>query len=125
MCFRLRTVSSLSSPPTWLRRATLRLFDLRSYGLGLPYGDQGFAVRRGLFARVGGFPDIPLMEDLAFARACRRHGSVRRLPLEVRTTARRFERRPLATALMLTVFPTLYRLGISPDRLAQWYGVVR
>lgn len=122
--FRLRTGSSKASSSPF-RRGFLRVFDLRSSGLGLPYGDQGFAVRREVFDRVGRFPDIPLMEDLAFAGECRRCGRVRRLPLEIRTTARRFEGRPIATALMLGFFPALFRLGVSPRTLARWYGDVR
>jgi rSAM/selenodomain-associated transferase 2 len=124
-CFRLRTVSSASSAPSALYRLFLRVFDLRSRGLGLPYGDQGFGVRRDVFDAVGGFPDIPLMEDVAFARACRRLGRVCRLPPEIRTTARRFERRPWRTGLMFVTFPTLFRLGVEPQTLARWYGTAR
>jgi hypothetical protein len=105
-----------------LRRWWLRVFDLRSRGLGLPYGDQGFAVRRTVFDSVGRFPEIPLMEDVAFARSCRRLGQLQRLPLEIRTTARRVEKRPLKTTLMLATFPTLFRLGVAPQTLARWYG---
>ena len=107
------------------RRRWIRLLDLRSLGFGLPYGDQGFCVRSADFGELGGFPEIPLMEDLAFARACSRRGAIRRLPLEIRTTARRFERRPFRARLMTAVFPWLFRLGVSPSRLASWYGEVR
>ena len=65
------------------------------------------------------------MEDVVFARACRRLGRVRRLPLEIKTTARRFEESPLRTALMYATFPTLHRLGVQPQTLARWYGTVR
>lgn len=121
-CFRLRTLASGTSEPSMLRRLWLRVFDLRSRGLGLPYGDQGFAVRRTVFDGAGRFPEIPLMEDVAFARACRRLGRVQRLPLEIRTGARRVERRPFKTTLMLATFPTLFRLGVDPRILARWYG---
>jgi rSAM/selenodomain-associated transferase 2 len=121
-CFRLRTLASVTSRPSTLRRWWLRVFDLRSHGAWLPYGDQGFAVRRTVFESAGRFPEIPLMEDVAFARACRRLGRVVRLPLEIRTTARRVERRPLKTTVMLATFPTLYRIGVAPQTLARWYG---
>ena len=124
-CFRLRTLPSRRSEASTLHRLWLRFFDLRSRGLGLPYGDQGFAVRRTVFDSAGRFPEIPLMEDVAFARACRRLGRVQRLPLEIRTTARRVERRPFKTTLMLATFPTLYRLGVDPQTLARWYGSTR
>ena len=124
-CFRLRTLPSKPAESSRAQRWWLRLFDLRSRGLRLPYGDQGFAVRRTVFDRCGGFPDIPLMEDVAFARACSSLGTLRRLPLEIQTSGRRIEERPLRTSLILTTFPTLFRLGIAPETLARWYGDIR
>lgn len=124
-CFRLHTEPSGGRRRSSLYRRWLRVFDLRSFGLGLPYGDQGFALRREVFDRVGGFQEIPLMEDVALARSCRRLGKIRRLPLEVRTTARRAEGHPVRTIVMLTTFPTVFRFGVSPKTLARWYGEVR
>ena len=121
-CFRLRTLSSISSKPSLMYRWWLRVFDLRSHGFVLPYGDQGFAVKREVFDRIGGFPEIPLMEDVSFAGDCRRQGKIERLRLEISTTARRVEQRPFRTTLMLVFFPTLFRLGVSPQTLARWYG---
>ena len=123
-CFRLHTEPTDPAAGT-LRRLWLRALDLRSFGLGLPYGDQGFAVRRETYEAAGGFPPIPLMEDVAFARACRALGRIRRLPLAVRTTARRFERRPVAARLCTATFPWLFRLGVPPETLARWYREVR
>jgi len=123
-CFRLHTEPSDLAAGRFAR-SWLRLLDLRSFGVGLPYGDQAHAVRRTVFDDVGGYPPIPLMEDLAFARACRRGGLIRRLPLEVRTTGRRFERRPFRTRLCTATFPLLFRLGVSPSTLARWYRDVR
>jgi rSAM/selenodomain-associated transferase 2 len=124
-CFRLHTHSAISRTPSTTYRLFLRIFDLRSRGWWLPYGDQGYGVRRGVFDALGGFPDVPLMEDVAFASACRRLGRVHHVPLEICTTARRFERRPLQTAFMFVTFPTLFRLGFDPELLARWYGAVR
>ena len=124
-CFRLHTEPSGARRRSPLYRRWLRVFDLRSFGLGLPYGDQGFALRREVFDRVGGFREIPLMEDVALARSCRRLGEIRRLSLEVHPTARRAEGHPLRTGLALATFPTLFRLGVSPSTLIRWYGEVR
>ena len=124
-CFRLHTEPSGGRQRSKLYRRWLRVFDLRSFGLGLPYGDQGFALRREVFDRVGGFQEIPLMEDVALARSCRRLGRIRRLSLTVRTTARRAEGHPVRTGLALATFPTLFRLGVSPSTLGRWYGEVR
>lgn len=125
VCFRLHTEPSGCRRRSRLYRRCLRVFDLRSIGLGLPYGDQGFALRREVFDRVGGFQEIPLMEDVALARSCRRLGKIRRLPLEVCTTARRAEGHPVRTGLALATFPTLFRFGVSPRTLSRWYGEVR
>jgi len=124
-CFRLHTEPSGGRRRSLLYRRWLRVFDLRSFGLGLPYGDQGFGLRREVFDRVGGFQEIPLMEDVALARSCRRLGKIRRLPLEVRTTARRAEGHAVRTGMALATFPTLFRLGVSPSTLSRWYGEVR
>ncbi len=123
--FRLRTESSDGGRPGSWRSFWLSLFDLRSRGWGLPYGDQGFGFRREVFDTSGGFPDIPLMEDFALARRCRRRGGIQLIPLKVRTTARRFERHPVRSRIILATFPSLFRFGVSPETLARWYGVVR
>jgi rSAM/selenodomain-associated transferase 2 len=124
-CFRLHTEPPPGTRPSPVQRVWLRTLDLRSRGLRLPYGDQAFAVRREVFDRVGGFPDIPLMEDLAFARDCRKVGRIRRLPLEIRTTARRTDAYPVRARLMMLVFPWLFRFGVPPGTLARWYGNAR
>lgn len=124
-CFLLRTEPECPRAGSRLGGLWLRTLDLRARGGRLPYGDQAFGVRREVFDRVGGFPDIPLMEDLAFARACRRVGEIRRLPLEIRTTARRTTRHPFRARLMMLVFPSLFQLGVSPATLARWYGNAR
>jgi rSAM/selenodomain-associated transferase 2 len=124
-CFRLYTEPAGKERRSRLYRMWLRVFDFGARGLRAPYGDQGLAVRREIFEAVGGFPAIPLMEDVAFAQACLRVGRIRRLPMEMHTTARRFESSPFRTGLMFVTFPTLYRLGVSPNTLARWYGASR
>ncbi|HSL16679.1 MAG TPA: glycosyltransferase [Methylomirabilota bacterium] len=124
-CFRLHTEPPPDGRRDPLTRAWWRLLDLRSRGLGLPYGDQAQFCRRDVLEAVGGFPAIPLMEDLELARRCLRIGRLARIPLEVRTTARRFSRLPIRARACVVTFPTLYRLGVSPERLARWYGAVR
>ena len=124
-CFWLRTEANDGGRAGPLRRFSLRILDLRSRGLRLPYGDQGFAVRREIFEAVGGFPDIPLMEDVVFARSCKALGAIARLPLEMRTGARRFDTFPVSSRLVMLCFPLLFRLGVSPEVLARWYPEAR
>jgi rSAM/selenodomain-associated transferase 2 len=117
--FRIRTVAD--DGPNWLG-PLLRLADLRSRWSRLPYGDQAVFVRRAAFERVGGFPDQPLMEDIELARRLRRVGRIRTVPAVAEVSGRRFLARPVRTALALRTFPLLYRLGVSPARLARFYG---
>jgi rSAM/selenodomain-associated transferase 2 len=123
-CFRLITepVADGAGP---LQRAWLRLLDLRSHAPVLPYGDQGYAIRRDVYDRIGGVPDIPLMEDVVMARTCRRTGRIRRIPLPIRTSARRFASRPVRSRLITATFPMLFRAGFPPEVLARWYGESR
>lgn len=100
----------------------LRLADLRSRYTGLPYGDQALFVRAGVFRRLGGFPDQPLMEDLELSRRLRRAGKIRTVPANVRVSGRRFLARPISTFVVMNAFPVLYALGVSPARLARMYG---
>lgn len=117
--FRLRTVAD--GGPRWLG-PLLRFADLRSRVTRLPYGDQAVFVRRDAFERVGGFPDQALMEDVELARRLWRVGRIRTVPGVVRVSGRRFVANPLRAVLAMRLFPLLYRLGVSPARLARLYG---
>jgi rSAM/selenodomain-associated transferase 2 len=104
------------------RRAPwLHLADVRSRYTRLPYGDQALFVRAGVFAGIGGFPDQPLMEDLELSRRLRRAGRIVTVPARVRVSGRRFLRSPLRDTFVVNVFPLLYGLGVSPERLARLY----
>jgi rSAM/selenodomain-associated transferase 2 len=117
--FRIRTVADVGR--NWLG-PILRLADLRSYVTRVPYGDQAIFVRRALFTEVGGFPDEPLMEDVALVRRLRRHGRVVVVPAIVRVSGRRFLAHPIRATLAMWIFPTLHRVGVPPRVLARLYG---
>lgn len=88
---------------------------------GLPYGDQGLLVRRELFESVGGFPELPLMEDVAIIRLLRQRTAIHRLPAPLLTSGRRYLRDGIVrTWLRHTALITLYYMGVSTDRLARW-----
>ena len=103
----------------------LHLADLRSRYSGLPYGDQALFVRRAVFHDVGGFPEQPLMEDLELSRRLRARGRIVTVPSRVRVSGRRFLRHPLRESFLVNVFPLLYRLGVSPEKLARLYQDIR
>lgn len=95
--------------------------NLRARVFGLPYGDQGLLVPVALYHEAGGFPDIPLMEDVALARRLR--GRLSPLDAVAVTGAERylaegwFRRggRNLVTLVR-------YLMGADPERLAQSYS---
>jgi len=98
----------------------------RSRLLDVHYGDQAIFVRRRVFERLGGFPDIRLFEDLRFSRALRRAGRVRTLPIAVATSGRRFlQGGVLRTALAFAWLKTRHALGADPEQLAKGYRDVR
>lgn len=113
--FRLSIESSRMSIK-WIAR----LANARSR-LGLPYGDQAFAVQAELFRRLGGYRNLPIMEDFALARELRRHGAIRILGTQVTTSERRWIHRGVfATTLVNQLCVIGYLLGVAPTRLARF-----
>ena len=86
-------------------------------------GDQAIFVRTEAFRSVGGYPEIPLMEDVELARRMRREGKTVLLPLRVETSGRRWETwGPLRTVLFMWRLRIGYLLGRTPSRCAEAYG---
>jgi rSAM/selenodomain-associated transferase 2 len=93
--------------------------NLRSRLTGIATGDQAIFVRREDFP---GFPEIALMEDIAFSRLMKRRGRPARLRLRVATSGRRWEARGvLRTILRMWQLRLLYFLGAAPEALARRY----
>lgn len=102
------------------------MISLRSRISKVATGDQAIFVQREIFAELGGYPDIPLMEDVAFSRALKRRGAVACLRSRVTTSARRWEQEGLwGTILKMWVLKSLYLAGISPAYLKRYYGDTR
>jgi rSAM/selenodomain-associated transferase 2 len=103
-----------------------RLISFRSRLTGIATGDQAIFVRRAVFADVGGYPLLPLMEDVALSRLLKRAGSMIALHETVLTSARRWQRHGVArTVLLMWVLRAAYYAGVSPGRLARLYADVR
>ncbi len=109
--------------PSWSLRLIERMVCWRSRVFDFPYGDQGIVVRRECFEEIGGFSEMPLMEDYEFVLRLRKRGGVGIIPLPVVTSARRwYEVGVWRTTLLNQVCVIAYRLGISPERIVRWYG---
>ena len=100
--------------------------NLRSRATGIATGDQAIFVRREAFERVGGFPSIPLMEDVAISKALKRISRPACLADRVTTSGRRWESRGvLATVALMWRLRFAYALGADPHRLARRYDAGR
>lgn len=110
----------------WMLKIIGALINWRSRASKIATGDQGIFARREVFEQLGGFEDIPLMEDIAFCRALKRAGAIACLRSRVVTSARRWE----ADGVWRTIFRmwTLkagYLAGVSPARLKRFYADTR
>ena len=99
-------------------RITAGWANLRSRFLGLPFGDQGLLVTRDSYRAAGGYPDQPLMEDIALLRALPRP---RPLDALIETGWERYEGRWLAQGAGNLIRQIRYLAGADPARLARRY----
>jgi rSAM/selenodomain-associated transferase 2 len=107
-------------------RVTFRIIaffiNLRSRLSRIATGDQGLFLRQGIFAEMGGYPEIPLMEDVEFSKRLKRRGAIACLRLAVTASARKWEREGvIGTVLLMWVLRLLYFCGVSPSRLHRLY----
>ena len=89
--------------------------------LGRYYGDLGLFARRDVYEKVGGFPEIPLMEDVVFVGRLEGTGKTAYLPGPMVSSSRRWEGRPLRTLLLWGSLQAAFAFGASPHRLARFY----
>ncbi len=90
------------------------------------FGDQGLLVRKQHYLQLGGIPALALFEDVAFFRQARRHGRIIKLPSQILTSARRFERLGFWRTHMINTWLIFgYLLGIKAERLQRVYYACR
>ena len=110
----------------WLLKIIGAMINQRSRLTKVATGDQAIFVRREVFVRMGGFPDIPLMEDIAFCRALKRLGGIACLRSKVHTSARRWETEGVwRTMIKMWTLKLLYFAGVSPNTLKRFYADAR
>jgi rSAM/selenodomain-associated transferase 2 len=99
-----------------------KLANWRARALQLPYGDQALFLRANLFRALGGFKDIPIMEDVELIGRLKREGRIGIAQAAVITSSRRWKDQGVwRTTLRNQVALGAFRAGISLDRLARWY----
>ncbi|MBP7526539.1 MAG: TIGR04283 family arsenosugar biosynthesis glycosyltransferase [Syntrophorhabdaceae bacterium] len=97
---------------------------LRSRATRIPFGDQAIFVRKDYFDKIGGYQDIPIMEDVEIMKRIRKRGDkIVILHQRVHTSSRRWEKEGiLRCTLRNWLLQVLYLLGVSPHRFSKLYG---
>lgn len=96
--------------------------NLRSRFFSVATGDQCLFFRRDIFNRLGGFQDIPLMEDIELSRRAKKDYTPVIIPAKVTSSSRRWEVHGVVlTIVFMWGLQLLYRVGVSPHRLHGWY----
>jgi rSAM/selenodomain-associated transferase 2/rSAM/selenodomain-associated transferase 1 len=109
--------------PDPMLRVVERLMNLRSRLTGIATGDQAMFVRRDLFERLGGFADLPLMEDIELSKRLKKLGRPACMNVPVVTSARRWQQHGVwHTIVLMWRLRLAFFLGTSPQALAQQYG---
>lgn len=94
----------------------------RSQWLKMPYGDQAMFLRSSVFHQLGGFPNLPIMEDFELIWRLRRQGQVVIIPTPVLTSARRWLRLGVWQTTIINQLAILaYFLRVPPQQIARWY----
>lgn len=90
----------------------------------VPYGDQAIFIRKDFFDEIGGFKDIPLMEDVELMRRIRKTGGkIQIIRSSVKTSPRRWEKEGVVRCTLRNwTLLALYRLGLPPEKLARFYN---
>jgi rSAM/selenodomain-associated transferase 2 len=103
-----------------------KLMNARSRWTGIATGDQAIFATRAAFEAAGGFPEIPLMEDIALSKSLRRRSRPACLRARAVTSGRRWERGgTLRTILLMWRLRLAFALGADPHGLARRYDVER
>jgi rSAM/selenodomain-associated transferase 2 len=109
-----------------LYRLIERAANFRAKRLKIFYGDGGIFIHRTHFNRIGGFPNIPIMEEVGFSRQLRRRGTVTLVEPGIHISARRWQKNGiLRTTLTNWLITLLYLLRVPPTHLAKLYRHIR
>ncbi|HEX4555746.1 MAG TPA: TIGR04283 family arsenosugar biosynthesis glycosyltransferase [Xanthobacteraceae bacterium] len=99
------------------------MMNLRSRLTGIATGDQAIFVATAAFAAIGGYPDLPLMEDIVLSRRLKRLGRPLCIAARALTSGRRWEQYGvMRTILTMWRLRLAFFLGVAPSKLAARYG---
>jgi rSAM/selenodomain-associated transferase 2 len=96
--------------------------NIRSNMFDIVYGDQGIFVKKDIFCEIGGYPDIPIMEDVEFVLRLKKRGKFVILPEYIAVSSRRWDKEGVIYCTLRNwILIFLYFMGISPHKLKDWY----
>jgi rSAM/selenodomain-associated transferase 2 len=104
-------------------RVTEKYVFLRTRLTKIPFGDQAIFIRRDYFRKLGGYREIPIMEDVDLMKRIRKKGGrIRIIPVKVSTSPRRYEREGILSCTFRNwALQALFAVGVSPERLSKRY----
>lgn len=109
------------------QKAVFRIIEkvvfIRSRIMNLPYGDQALFIKRKYFYQIGGFREIPIMEDVdLISRIKKNGGKIAMIPSKIQTSPRRWEKEGILYCTVRNwVLVSLFFIGVSPFKLARFY----
>lgn len=110
-----------AGPTNFMKEILEKLINFRAR-YGTPYGDQGLFATQHAYTNIGGFPDLPLFEEVPLVRRLRCIGKFTELPAPIGVSQRRWQRDGwIQRTLKNRWLACCYMLGASPDTLAQRY----
>ena len=100
-----------------------RLINWRSHFFSLPYGDQAIFMKTSVFRAIGGFANLPIMEDFELIQRLKKRGKITIVPAQVTTSSRRWQKLGVVQTTLINQLIILgYYLGVTPEKLARLYG---
>ena len=109
-----------------LRYRLVDFFGRLNAGLFKEYfGDHGIFIRKKAFEELGGFPEVPLMEDVELSKRMQEMGDTIQLPAKIYASPRRFEEGFIQTLGRMLALRSLHFIGVKPKNLAPYYQDVR
>lgn len=90
------------------------------------YGDQGIFLKKDIFLRIGGFPNVPILEDVLFTKRLHRYGRTTVMPDKILVSARRWEKMGvIKTTLLYSLINLLFKIGFPLKRIKNLYDDLR
>ena len=98
------------------------LSNSKNHCLNLIYGDMGIFVRKRIFKAIGGYKEIPLMEDMEFCKQLKKMGEIVILPHRIKTSARRWHQDGITKNYIRNwILQLCWGMGAKPEKLAKYY----